>query len=110
MVEPLPSNDSKKCCLLISIHVLTRDTREGKPMSTVENEANGDSRSTYERVLPWLVVRWARHTRDFCPALVALVGPIQNIFSSLYNISLYLSPLPNKLGRHPGSRAKLPFS
>jgi hypothetical protein len=32
-------------------------------------------------VLPWLVC-WASHagTRDFCPALAALVGSIQNIF------------------------------
>jgi hypothetical protein len=30
--------------------------------------------------LPWLVC-WARHagTRDFCSALAALVGPVQNI-------------------------------
>jgi hypothetical protein len=32
-------------------------------------------------VLPWLV-SWALRagTREFCPALVALVGPVQNIF------------------------------
>jgi hypothetical protein len=32
-------------------------------------------------VLPWLV-RWVLHagTRDFFPALAALVGPEQNIF------------------------------
>ncbi len=53
-------------------------------------------------VLPWLV-RWAwcAGTRDFCPALAALVGPVQNIFSSLYTISIHLSPLPSKLGRQP---------
>jgi hypothetical protein len=35
-------------------------------------------------VLPWLV-RWACRagTRDFCPALAALVSPIQNIFTVL---------------------------
>ncbi len=51
-------------------------------------------------VLPWLV-RWAccAGTRDFCPALAALVGPVQNIFSSPYTISMPLSLLPNKLGR-----------
>jgi hypothetical protein len=33
-------------------------------------------------LLPWLV-RWARRagTRDFYPALAALVSPVQNIFS-----------------------------
>jgi hypothetical protein len=32
-------------------------------------------------VLPWLA-RWALHAgiRDFCPALAALVGPVQKIF------------------------------
>ncbi len=29
-------------------------------------------------VLPWLV-RWTC-TRDFCPALAALVGPVENIY------------------------------
>jgi hypothetical protein len=40
-----------------------------------------DSRSTYERVLPWLF-HWACRagTRDFWTALAALVGPVQNIF------------------------------
>jgi hypothetical protein len=28
---------------------LTRETRQGRPLFTVETEANGDSRSTYER-------------------------------------------------------------
>jgi hypothetical protein len=37
-------------------------------------------------------------TRGFCPALAAVVGPVQNIFSSLYTISINLSPLPSKLG------------
>jgi hypothetical protein len=34
-----------------------------------------------KEVLPWLV-RWALRsgTRDFCPALAALVDPAQNIF------------------------------
>jgi hypothetical protein len=38
-----------------------------------------------KEVHPWLV-RWARGagTRDFCPALAALVGPVQNIFVSPY--------------------------
>jgi hypothetical protein len=50
-------------------------------------------------VLPcW--VRWARHagTRDFSPALVALVSPVQNIFSSQYTILIYVSPSPSNLG------------
>jgi hypothetical protein len=46
--------------------VQTRETREGWPLLTVETEVNGDSKSTNEG------------TRDFCPALAALVGPVQN--------------------------------
>jgi len=32
-----------------------------------------------EGVLHWMV-RWACRTRDFCPALAALVGLVQNTF------------------------------
>ncbi len=41
-----------------------------------------------EWILPWLV-RWACRagTRDFCPALAALVGPVQNMFFPLHNIA-----------------------
>jgi hypothetical protein len=51
-------------------------------------------------VLSWLV-RWACRAsdRDFCPALAALVGSVQNIFSPPYTILIHLSPLPRKLGR-----------
>jgi hypothetical protein len=38
-------------------------------------------------------------TRGFCPALAVLVGPVQNLFFSLYTISIHLSPSPSKLGR-----------
>jgi hypothetical protein len=36
-------------------------------------------------VLPWSV-RWVLHvgTRDFCSALAALVGPVQNIFFAVH--------------------------
>ncbi len=41
----------------------------------------GTQRVQMKGVLHWLV-RWAYRdgTRDFCPALAALVGPVQNIF------------------------------
>jgi hypothetical protein len=53
-----------------------RETREGWPQLPVETEANEESWSTNEMVPPWLV-RGARcaGTRDFCPALAALVSP-----------------------------------
>ncbi len=39
--------------------------------------------------------------QEIFSALVALVGPIQNIFSSPYTISIPLSISPSKLGRQP---------
>ncbi len=56
-------------------------TRERWPLLTVETEVNGDSRVQMKGVLPWLVCG-ARHsgTRDFYPALAALVTSVQNIF------------------------------
>jgi hypothetical protein len=44
-------------------------------------------------VLPWLVC-WARcaGTRDFCPAMAALVGVVQNIF--FYQGALFTSFVP----------------
>jgi hypothetical protein len=73
-----------------------------EPLQTVETEVNGDSKSTVQLkgVLPWLVT-WACRTgtRDFCPALAALVGPVQNIFFIPYTISISLSTSPSKLGK-----------
>ncbi len=64
-------------------------------------------------VLPWLV-NWARCTgnRDFCPALTALVSPVQNIFflsevryAVLYLVNFY--PSSSKLGRQSCQVARL---
>jgi hypothetical protein len=48
---------------------------------TVETEANGTHEEHMKGVLPWWV-HWAHPagTRDFCPSLAALVGPVQNMF------------------------------
>ncbi len=64
--------------------------------------ANGESKRTYERD-PSLVGCSACRagTRDLSLALPALVGQLQNIFSSPCTISTYLSPSPSKLGRQP---------
>jgi hypothetical protein len=43
----------------------------------------------------------------FCPVLAALVGPVQNIFSSPCTISIHLSPSSNKLGRQSCRVARL---
>jgi hypothetical protein len=46
-------------------------------------------------VLSWFL-RWVPRagTRDFCPALAALVGPVQNSFSTTDSIILCLSGVP----------------
>ncbi len=48
-------------------------------------------------VLPWLGLSW-EYTEIFILFLAALVGPVQNIFSSSCTISIQLSPSPSKLG------------
>jgi hypothetical protein len=55
--------------------------------------ASGIKKILIRGVLPWLFW-WTRRagTIDFCPALAALVSPVQNIFSSQYTLSLYSSP------------------
>ncbi len=87
-----------------SVHVLVKKTREEGPLLTVATEVKmGTQRVQMKGVLPWLVC-WARRagTRDFYPALAALVSPIQNIlFSSPYTISIYVSPSHSDLGRPP---------
>ncbi len=62
---------------LYTVVFVTREAREGCPLLTVETGVNGDSESTR----PGLFRRACRaSTRNFCPALAALVGPVQNIF------------------------------
>jgi hypothetical protein len=62
-----------------------------------------------KEVQPWLVP-WASTagTKDFCPALDALVGPVQNIFFlTADTILIHLFPSPSTLG---SSRAGPPVS
>jgi|688.fasta_scaffold317279_2 hypothetical protein len=68
-----------------------------------ETDAKGGSWSTYERVLPWLV-RWAccADTIDFCPALAALVSPVQILFS---HRTLFHFMCPSRPASWAGSRA-----
>ncbi len=60
-------------------------------------------------VLSWLA-HWACRagTRDFGSALAALVGPVQNIFSSPYTISIMF--VPHRPASWAGSRAGSPVS
>ncbi len=81
--------------------VTSRITKEGWSLLTDSTEANGDSMSTNEKGPSWLV-SWAlsirTDTRDFCTALVALVGLVKYIyFFTVSIIGLHASP--SKLGR-----------
>jgi hypothetical protein len=81
-------------------------------LSTAEAETNGDSKSTKERgpsSVGSLGSSLHDCTRDFCPALAALVGPVQNIFSLPYTtcISIHCPHHPASL---TGSRAGSPVS
>jgi hypothetical protein len=53
----------------------------------------GTQKGQIKEVLPWSV-RWACRTgtKDFCFALAALVGLVQNIFSSPSTFSIPFSP------------------
>ncbi len=70
-----------------------RETREGWPLLTVETEVKGASKKTNERG-PFLAgsLDLSCWHKRFCSALAALVDLVQNIFSSLYTISIPLSP------------------
>jgi hypothetical protein len=83
--------------------VWIRETREGwgGPCSLLKLRQMGSLRVHMKVIFPWLV-RYASRIgrRDFCPALTALIGLVQNIFiprSTL--ISFYLSSSPSKLDR-----------
>jgi len=60
---------------------------------------------------PWLVC-WApcAGTRNFYPAMAALVRPSTNIFSSPYTFSLYLSPSPSELAGQAVVPCRLSFN
>jgi hypothetical protein len=56
---------------------------------------------------PWLV-RWARHAGTIDFALAALVSPVQNIISSPYTFTHFISP--HRPASWAGSRAGSPVS
>jgi hypothetical protein len=72
---------SKKKTMLFAVVGMgsVRKTREGRPLLTVATEANGDSGSTYERVLPWLF-RWARRYKRFLSCLGSSSRPSTKYF------------------------------
>ncbi len=88
-----------------------RQTGEGGPCWLLKLRWMGTQGLQMKGVLPWLVC-WAclAGSRDFCSSLAALVGPVKNIFSSPYTISITLSPSASKLDTWAGIRAGSPFS
>ncbi len=80
----------------------SRETREGWLLLTVKTEVNGGSKSIHERD-PFLVGTlgpsfWYKR---FLFRHTALAGPVQNIFSSPYTITIPLSLSPINLGNQP---------
>jgi hypothetical protein len=65
----------------ISLTQPLREARDRWPLLTVETEVNGTQRIQMKEVLLWLFrCACLVGTRDFCPALAALVGPVQKKF------------------------------
>ncbi len=95
---------TRTCCLqlLRSWRCGPERLDRGGPCWLLKLRCMGTRRVQMKVVHPWLV-RWScpAGTRDFCPALAALVGQVQNIFSSPYTISMPLFVSPSKLCRQP---------
>jgi hypothetical protein len=72
---------------------VSRETREGWPLLTVETEVKRESKRTNERG-PFLV-----GTREFRYALAALVGPVQNIFFLSVHCFNYFVPIAEQAGQ-----------
>jgi hypothetical protein len=93
------------------VHAHQRDysTVEGWPLPTVETEANGDSRSPYERG-PYLVgsLGSSAVTRELYSGRSALVGPVQHIFFP--HSTLFQFFCQNHLAIWAGSRDGSPVS
>ncbi len=74
--------------------------REGWPLLIIETGVNGDSKSKNERG-PSLVGSLGLSCRYkiFFSALATLVIPVQNICSSPYTFSIFLSPIAQQAGQ-----------
>ncbi len=71
-----------------------RETRELLALSwLLKQRWIGAQRVQMKGVLPWLV-RWTCRTgtRDFCPALAALVGPVENIYFLIIHYFNFFCP------------------
>ncbi len=68
--------------LSLGLRMCPERLERGGPCWLLKLREIGTQRGQMKGVLTWLV-RWAYRagTRDFCSALAALVGPVQNIFS-----------------------------
>jgi len=93
---------------LAALWVPARETREGWPLLTVETAVNGGSKIT-NKMGPSLVC-WACRagTRDFCSALAALAGPVQNIL--FFAVRYCNSFVPHRPVSWESSRAGSPVS
>ncbi len=89
--------------------VYIRKTIEGWPLLTVLKLRWMGTQGVQMKVVLVGCFRWACRagTRKFCPALAALVGPIQNIFFLTVHSSIHC---PYRQASWAGSRAGSPIS
>ncbi len=73
---------------------LTRDTKEGCPLLTTENEVNGDLKRLVPRA-------YHAGTRDFCSPWLLKSAQYKYFFPNRILVQFLLSPSPSKLGRQP---------
>jgi hypothetical protein len=88
---PIPFSISAATWVQSVFVFLWCDQESGGPCWLLNLSWMGTQRAQMKGVLRWLV-RWAcgAGTQDFCPALAALVGPVQNFFYTPYTISINL--------------------
>jgi hypothetical protein len=81
--------------------IATRETREGWPLLTGEIDENRDSKSTNERgsFVGWFVGLVDAGTRDFYPALNALINPVQNILFLIVHYFNLCVPIAQQPGQ-----------
>ncbi len=101
---------SRTSFLMLAKGVVWRETRGGWLLMTIETEANVDSWSTFQSG-PSLVGSFSlsADTIDFCPALAALVSPVQNIIFLTTHFFTLLVPCAHA-ATWAGSRAGSPVS
>ncbi len=105
LLTPCPAAATPSCPLqVVHPREMTRETREGWPLLTVETWVNGDSKSTNERnpSLVGSLVLSCRYKRFlFCLGCSSRTTVVQNIFFLTVHYIDSLTPSPSNLGMQP---------